>query len=115
MSQAAIVGEVKSRVYDFYDSLPNSNQLQFYLLIQQCMEDFWQRLSQQMGNNEWGYTWILIDMDDAKAIRIIRSDLIPRLGRANGYIQRQYPAYVERFASLCKYIDDKFGDPAQRV
>ncbi len=114
MSQAAIVGEVKSRLYDFYDSLPNSNQLQFYALIQQCMEDFWQRFSQQTGNNEWGYTWILITMDDARAIGIIKRDLIPRLESAKVY-KGQYPALVVYFDSLCKYVEDNFGDGVQRV
>jgi len=115
MSQASIVGHVKSRVYDFYESLPSSNNnQQFYLLIQQCMEDFWHRIRQQIGNNEWGYTWVQTTMKDAQAITIIKRDLIPRLERAKGY-KGQYQGYVVYFDSLCKYVEDNFGDPAQRV
>jgi uncharacterized coiled-coil protein SlyX len=78
------------------------------------MEDFWRRFSQQVGNSEWGYTWILIDMTDVQAITIIKRDLIPRLERAKGY-KSQFPAYVADFDSLCDLVESNFGDHVQRL
>jgi hypothetical protein len=117
MSQASIVENVIARVYSFYDSLPdNNNNQEFYLLMKQCVEDFWHQISSRggYGNDDLGYTWVKSTMPLAQAITIIQRDLIPRLERAKRY-KGQYPKYVVYFDSLCKYVEDNFGDPAQRV
>jgi len=112
--QASIVENVVARLYSFYESLPSSDR-EFYLLIEQCVEDFWHKVSSRMGytNDDIGYTWVKSTMSLVQDITIIKRDLIPRLERAKKY-KSQFPAYVAYFDSLCAIVESEFGDPVQR-
>ncbi len=102
-----------ARLYSFYESLTSSDR-EFYLLIEQCVEDFCHKIRTRMGygNDDIGYTWVKSTMSLAQTITIIKRDLIPRLQRAKGY-KSQFPAYVAYFDSLCDLVESNFGDPVQ--
>jgi hypothetical protein len=114
MSQASNVENVVARLYSFYESLPSST-LQFYVLIEQCVEDCWHKIRTKTGwaNDDIGYTWVKSTMSLVQAITIIKRDLIPRLQRAQKY-KSQFPAYVAYFDSICDLVESNFGDPVQR-
>ncbi len=112
--QASIVENVVAQLYSFYESLPSSDR-EFYLLIEQCVGDFWHKMTTKTGwaNDDTGYTWVKSTMSLVDTITIIKRDLIPRLERAKGY-KSQFPAYVAYFDSLCAFVESNFGDPVQR-
>jgi FtsZ-binding cell division protein ZapB len=114
MSQASIVQKVVAGLYSFYERLPSSDR-EFYLLIEQCVGDFWHKIKTKTGwaNDDTGYTWVQSTMSLVDTIGIIKRDLIPRLQRAKGY-KSQFPAYVADFDSLCDLVESNFGDPVQR-
>lgn len=115
MSQASIVQKVVAGLYSFYESLPRSDR-EFYLLIEQCVGDFWHQIRTKAGwaNDDMGYTWVQSTMSLEKSINIIERVLIPRLQRAKQY-KSQFPAtYVADFDSLCALVESNFGDPVQR-
>jgi len=112
--QASIVSDVVAGLYSLYESLPSSDR-EFYLLIEQCVEDFWHKIRTKTGygNDDIGYTLVKSTMSLVDAITIIKRDLIPRLERAKKY-KSQFPACVADFDSLCDLVESNFGDPVQR-
>jgi hypothetical protein len=115
MSQASIVQKVVAGLYSFYESLPSSDR-EFYLLIEQCVEDFWHKIRTKAGwaNDDMGYIWVQSTMSLVDTISKIKRVLIPRLQRAKKYKSQCSTACVADFDSLCELVESNFGDPVQR-
>ena len=113
-SHSDFVDEVKYKLKDLFESLPEGRTDIFYLKIKRCMELFWYQKRRQSGYQDSYYTWVQKSMPPEVAMTLIQNEVINSLEEARSNMG-QYPAVASKFNSLYSYIQKQFGQPTHQV